>query len=270
MLADTSILRRLPKALRRDQLVKLDALAFAIDALGLAFQRMRIIAANRPPTAGLDMSPMLRMSLVADAWAMVTHGHMILELLRTLGPELSFKESTEFIATHSDVTILRNKNSHLHGNLSNWANAKSVGPPLFGVITYLFCVPNMNSTTGETNIEDCRFYFVSFAVGALTHQIHRYSFAPLDFDEPLQIPVDRFKLHAFKIEYSLSKLFTDVQALASRLEMIVDSAVARAAAASAADSGIKADALLEPAATGFTAVVECSFRPTVGGESGEA
>jgi hypothetical protein len=147
MIPDDAFLRRLPTVLDAAQVVQLEALVFAADAIEASLASIRQITAHHRERLG-EAGGNVRVGLFIFAWTIVDSIHVVRQILTAL--DYKTPRALAFHEKYEAATVLRNKMDHLAGQAKNLGNAKG-RPPLFGVLTYI-CIPEEKASEKEGKV----------------------------------------------------------------------------------------------------------------------
>jgi hypothetical protein len=218
---------------------------------------MRATAEQNPPSGDISFPSAVRTSLFSDAGTMITNGHLIVQLLSRAGKWLSTPEIRSFCESHEEITLLRNKITHIHDNIGNFSRKKARVPPIQGILSYAFL--NVRPVSARNAIEMQReFYIVTINVGASTHEKHTGRLSnPLG--QNIELPVGCFTINTFDHYIYLSQLYADVVSMSTHFSNVVEEAILLSVEEHVNRDGGSKEGYMDPIASGITSVMTCNF-----------
>jgi hypothetical protein len=263
MIAENSILRRLPTALNREQRFQLEALVYSADAVMFAMETIwRITIAAGAAADRISASD--RMAVLMSAWSVVDHVHVARELLKRMITGDYGAELSAFAATAATATKMRNVMDHLHTNIPNLARAKGGGPPIFGSLAYLYAGPDdFELVEGVPRLLEVKS--ILMATGALVAGVSAPILNP--GGRCITFPVSNFELTSPGGTLSLSDAAAQMADAMALVEENCAKGVHAVAAQLAATDGKSVEGYLAHPAAGLTLVLGMKPTPPPGGKA---
>lgn len=250
MLNEKDFLKHPPQGIDIKQRLTFEGIGYAVDALEISYERLKkhaaVVIELEANKEGID-----RTSMFVDAWAMVDHGHSLLQLLLTLKNEIWNDTIEGFVEEHAAVTRLRNNMDHLSSNLNNLVNSKGRRPPIYGGVSFI-------STKRDEDGQFSKSSMVTITAGALNKPKLRLRIAN-PAGQIIELPVGFFHLTAFDSRENLSALYQGATVIRDHF----NTEVARHACAflkeHAEEHGEDIRTLLAPVAAGLMITVDFKF-----------
>jgi hypothetical protein len=223
MIPDDAFLRRLPTLLDATQVVQLEALVFAADAVGASLDIIRQITTHYREKLGEAGRP-VTLTLFIHAWTIVDSVHIVRQVLTAI--DYKTPRALEFQKKYDCARVLRNKMDHLAENARNVGSSKG-RPPVFGVLTYI-CLPDDKVIQQDGKVTVTGGMTAVVTTGRFITAGGRFTIlnpAGLQFNGP----VGGFRLDAFGELLELEEVERDLRALMAEVNgRLQDQALATA------------------------------------------
>lgn len=222
MIPETSILRNIPWGIRTDDRIKLQAMAFAIDAIYLRHSWILNWATRCKRESFANTPHHERLELFLNLWSIIDQVDILRQLLSKLGHIPSINE---FLKTAEISKLMRDKMDHLPEMVPNLAKKTKPSPPIYGAFSF----GRFYLDQAGIDIENVEIY--SITAGSFTHKTHYWPLpAPATAGKILEIPVGMFEFSVFDWTLDVSSMVRNLPLLVNVLSANLESALKEVAA----------------------------------------
>lgn len=200
MLAASSYLRSIPRALDLRERLALEVILNASDAISIAHERLLETLRNIDTQSSETFDDMTRAKLGIDCWTIVDNAHALFQVVRKLPSGNAFSSHGLMDQYGRTVSAMRNGMDHIHQNINNLAGKKGTRMPLYGSVTF-------TSPLGS----DLTFEMRTVPIGGL--QFSEQAFGVFDtWARPLADDVGNISFEAFENRLTVSEMIGQLQA----------------------------------------------------------
>jgi hypothetical protein len=257
MINENSFFKKIPQAIDLEQRLVWEAAGWAIQMMGLSYDRLKTAASNID-VASTDYPTSLATEMFACCWSIIDQCHMLRKLLERVFV-LPDGEVAQFIKKFETVTFIRNVMDHLPQNINNVANKKQPIPPIFGALSFCSVADDDVSSIdnkGAPAIKGCSV--VTLTAGALTHPKHNFQVVS-PTGRIIELPVGGFQFMAFEYRVDLSDLMADLASLVAHFDNVVKPEQERQLRNFAQENNLDEDKVVNEHSGAFCVILRLDF-----------